>query len=65
MNFKFIIIIVYIKMEESINKTLLLKKITNNGLYLKHLSLQLKNNYEIVMTSVKMMEMHWNMHQKN
>jgi hypothetical protein len=40
-------------MDEPINKTLILEKITNNGLYLKHLSFELQNKYEIVMKAVK------------
>jgi hypothetical protein len=45
-------------MDEPINKTLILEKITNDGLYLKHLSFELQNNYEIVMEAVKITDMH-------
>jgi hypothetical protein len=44
-------------MDKSINKILILKKIINNSLSLKHLSSELKNNYEIVIEAVKMMDM--------
>jgi hypothetical protein len=40
-------------MKESINKTLILEKITNNGLYLKHLSSELQHNYEIIIEAIK------------
>jgi hypothetical protein len=40
-------------MNESINKILILEKITKNNLYLIQLSLELRNDYEILMQSVK------------
>jgi hypothetical protein len=40
------------------DKSIILEKVTNYSLHLKDLSLELQNNYEIVMEAVKMIDIH-------